>query len=114
MLVASPLAWAAHFLASYITVAIWCEKAASATQPDLGGARIAVGVYTAIALAVIGAVGTIALKRYRTDGPPFSRDDDTPADRHRFLGYATLLLSALSFVATVYVSLAALLIDDCF
>ena len=34
-------------------------------------------------------------------------------DRQRFLGYATLLLSALSFVSVLFIALPAFLIRDC-
>ena len=40
-------------------------------------------------------------------------DDDTPEDRHRFIGFSTFLLSGLSAVAVVYTGLAALLIETC-
>jgi len=41
-------------------------------------------------------------------------DDDTPEDRHRFLGFATLLLSALSAVAVLYAGLVAVFIRSCY
>ena len=38
-------------------------------------------------------------------------DDDTPEDRHRFLGFAALLLSALSAVAVIYAGPGHLLLQ---
>ena len=40
-------------------------------------------------------------------------DAETPADRDRQLGFATVLLSALSLVAVVFSALPALFIGDC-
>src|SRR5690606_34846319 len=97
-LAASPTIWAAHFLASYIMAAIWCAKASAANE-SLLPVRITVGVLTLVALIGIIIVGWEGYRRhdYGVGLPP--HDDDTPEDRHRFLGFATLLLSVLSGVA---------------
>jgi hypothetical protein len=41
-------------------------------------------------------------------------DDDTPEDRQRFLGFATLLLSVLSAVAVIYAAAVVVFIERCF
>ena len=109
----APVIWSAHFLLSYVTAAIWCEKVAG---PDGGlfGARIAIAVYTVLALAGICATGWFGYRRHRycRDGEA-PHDADTPEDRHRFLGFATVLLSALAAVATVFEALPALFFGDC-
>src|SRR6187549_3530286 len=92
LLVASPTIWSAHFLACYLTAAIWCAKYAG---PDstLGAVRVAIAVYTVFALIGIGFIGVAGYRRHtfrQTTGP---HDFDTPESRHRFLGFATLLLS---------------------
>ena len=118
LLIASPVLWAAHFLLSYCTAAIWCAKVAG---PDgsLTGARIAIAAYTAIALVGIGINGWSGLRRHHHEGgePPRGgeppHDADSPEDRHRFLGFATLLLSALSAVAVVFEALPAVFLGDC-
>ena len=112
LLAAGPLIWAAHFLASYITVAIWCAKVAGYDGP-LGGARWAVAVFTVLALAGIGFVGGVGLYRHNLGTAATPHDFDSPEDRHRFLGFATLLLSSLSAVATIFVALAAVFIARC-
>jgi hypothetical protein len=112
LLAASPLIWAAHFLASYLTAAIWCAKVADYGGP-LDGARLAIGVYTALALAGIGVVGWVGHRRQSFGTATNTHDFDTPADRHRFLGFATLLLSSLSAVATIFVSMAAIFMERC-
>jgi hypothetical protein len=111
-LAASPLAWAAHFLLSYVTAAVWCAKFAKPGD-SLSGVRVAIGVYTVLALAVIAVVGARGWRRHRHGHAPLPHDADTPEDRHRFLGFATVLLSGLSAVAVLYASLAAVFIGDC-
>lgn len=112
MLTASPTIWAAHFLASYLTAAIWCAKYAGPSE-SLGTARVAIAVYTLAALLGIGIVGTIAFRRVSFRREDMPHDDDTPLDRHRFLGFATLLLSALSAVATLFVAAVVVFVETC-
>jgi hypothetical protein len=112
LLTASPVIWAAHFMLCYITAAIWCEKVAG-PGGSLSTARVAIVIYTAIALVVIGIIGWIGYRRHSYGHADLPHDDDTPEDRHRFLGYATLLLSELSAVAVIYAALAAVFIGSC-
>jgi hypothetical protein len=113
LLAASPVIWAAHFMLSYITAAIWCAKVAGPAG-SLGGARVAIAVYTVLALSGIGYIGWLAFRRHTYGTATLPHDDDTPEDRHRFLGFATLLLSALSAVAVIYAALAAVFIGSCY
>ncbi len=108
--VAAPLVWAGHFIASYFTAAVWCERYAG-PDASLGGARVAIGVYTVLALAAIGLVAAFAWRRYRQGDDRL--DADTAMGRHRFVGSATLLLAALSALATVYSALAAVFVGSC-
>jgi hypothetical protein len=108
-LAASPALWLAHFLASYLTAALWCAKSGG----SLAGVRIAIALYTALALAGVTFVGRHALRRHRFGGSSVPHDLDTPEDRHRFLGWITLLLTLLGAVAIVYVTLPILLFTTC-
>lgn len=112
ILTVSPTLWAAHFLLSYLTAAVWCAKIVG-RDGSLGTVRVAIAVYTALALLGIGITGWIGYRRHSYGDASTPHDYDTPEDRHRFLGFATLLLSALSAVATLYVALAALFIGTC-
>ncbi len=112
LLASSPLVWAAHFLACYLTAAIWCAKYAGPDQ-SLGNVRVAIAIYTVLALIGIGFIGAAGFRRHSFGHPTASRDMDTPEDRHRFLGFATGLLSALSAIATIFVALPALFIEKC-
>jgi hypothetical protein len=113
LLAASPIVWAAHFLLCYITAAIWCEKVVSPSGA-LMTVRVTIAVYTAVALAAIGVIGWIGYRRHSYGSADLPHDDDTPEDRHRFLGFSTLLLSALSAVAVVYAALVAVFIRSCY
>ncbi|MBK8908530.1 MAG: hypothetical protein IPM60_11690 [Rhodospirillales bacterium] len=109
-LIIGPTVWAAHFLLSYVTAAVFCAKVGG----DLAPVRLAVAAYTAVALAVIGWAawrawltwgGTVAKR------PPLSRH--TVGERRRFIGLATLLLCILSAIGTVFDALPALIFETC-
>lgn len=112
LLAASPTIWAAHFLLSYCTAAIWCEKAAPAGG-SLGAAGIAIWIFTILALAAIAAIGRHAWRRHRYGDAALPHDFASPEDRHRFLGFACALLSGLSAVAVLYGALAVALVGSC-
>jgi hypothetical protein len=112
LMAASPSIWAAHFMLCYITAAVWCGVVVGRDAP-LGTARVAIAIYTAVALAAIAAVGYHGYRRHRLGDSPVPHDADTPEDRHRFLGFSTFLLSGLSFVAVVWSALAAVFIGAC-
>jgi hypothetical protein len=112
MLAASPTIWAVHLMLSYITGAIWCGMIVGA-YGSLLPARLAIGIYTALALAGIGLFGVVGYRRHRLGREEPPHDADTPEDRHRFIGFATFLLSAMSAVAVIYAALAAVFIAGC-
>lgn len=111
-LVASPTIWAAHFLLCYITAAIWCGMIVGPSGP-LSTARTLIVVYTVVALAGIAFVGTVGFRRHRLGASELPHDDDTPEDRHRFLGFSTFLLSGLSAIAVIYAALTVVFIQGC-
>jgi hypothetical protein len=90
---------------------------------------VAVLWYTAVALIGIGVVGWEGLRRHRHPSTPLgaspstplgasgmeatTHDLDSPEDRHRFLGFATLLLAGLSAVAVLYAALAVTFFETC-
>jgi hypothetical protein len=112
LLAAPPAIWAAHFLASYVTAAVWCARFAG-RDGVVGGVSTAILWFTAVALGAIGFVGWGAYQRHTHEGKETPHHEDTPEDRHRFLGYATLLLSGLSAVATIFSALAASFFETC-
>jgi uncharacterized membrane protein YbhN (UPF0104 family) len=112
LLAASPTIWAAHFLLAYCTAAVWCEKVAP-PGGGLGAAGVAIWIFTAAALAAVALTGWLAWRRHRYGNSELPHDFDSPADRHRFLGFACLLLSGLSAVAIGYSALALVLVGSC-
>jgi hypothetical protein len=124
LLTLAPTVWAAHLLLCYLTAAIWCAKFAGPTG-SLNGVPRAIAWYTAVALIAIGVVGWEGWRRHRhpstlrqAQGRPggtetTTHDLDSREDRHRFLGFATLLLSGLSAVGVIYAAMAATFFDTC-
>ena len=112
LLTIGPTIWAGHLLLSYVTAAVWCAKFVPAAGP-LGAVQTAVLWYTALALIGIGVVGWEGFRRHRHGTEATTHDLDTRDDRHRFVGFATLLLSGLSAVGVIYAALAARYFDTC-
>jgi hypothetical protein len=112
LLTIGPTIWAGHLLLSYITAAVWCAKVVPA-DGALDGVQTAILVYTTVALIGIGLVGWEGLRRHRHGTEATAHDLDTREDRHRFVGFATLLLSGLSAVGVVYAAVAAQYFDTC-
>ena len=104
--------WAIHFMLCYITVALWCGRVAGRLGP-LSTARTAIAVYTVVALAAILTIAWIGYRAQARGGGAPPHDADSPEDRHRFLGYAALLIAGLSTVAVLYSAMAALFIGTC-
>lgn len=111
-LTTAPLLWAAHFLLSYCTAAIYCAKLADPRR-SLGPVRVAIAIYTVVALAGIGVIGWAGYRRHSHGDKAAPQDAATPAARHRFLGSSTVLLSALSAVAILYAALTVIFIGTC-
>lgn len=111
-LIVGPAIWSAHFLAAYITVAIWCAKVAPGGG-SLGAARGLVASYTLVALLGIAASAWRAWRHHRHEDGRTPHDVDSPEDRYRFLGFAAFLLAALSAVGVVYSTLPILFIGSC-
>lgn len=110
MIAASPTIWGVHFLLSYVTAAIWCAKVGGSLEE----VRMLIAVYTAAALGGIGYFGARGLMRQGRSEAEIPHEEDLPEDRYGFMGFATLLLSALSAVATIYVALTAVFVESCF
>lgn len=112
-MIVAPTIWAVHFLAVYILAAIFCAKA-GAPSADIATVRWWVAGLTVLAL---GGIAACAIQAYRLghfrEGKAAPHDADTIHDRRRFLAYATLLLSGLSFVATAFVALPAVFFASC-
>jgi hypothetical protein len=117
-----PTVWAVHFLFCYVVAAVHCAKVGgiNLTEPSagisfaaLGEVRPLVAVGTVVALGLIVVSAWQAWRHWGPDLEGLPHDDATPEDRQSFLGFATLLLSGLSFVSVIFIALPAFLIQDC-
>ncbi|HUQ93817.1 MAG TPA: hypothetical protein VM120_19210 [Bryobacteraceae bacterium] len=112
LLAVSPAIWTVHFLFSYIGAAVWCGKVVG-REGSLDPMRAAIAVTALLAVAGIAFTGVAGWRKHTHEASPPPHHEDTPEDRHRFLGYATVLLSCLSAVGTIYVALACIFIRSC-
>lgn len=114
-LTVGPLLWGAHFLLCYWAAAVYCAKlSATLSATDITPLRLAIAVLTVLALAGIVVAGVFGYRRYRSGvGGAAPHDAASDVDRHRFIGFATLLLCGLSSVATLYTALVAVFFTDC-
>ncbi|CAD7039461.1 hypothetical protein REJC140_00754 [Pseudorhizobium endolithicum] len=108
----APVVWALHFIVCYVVVAIYCEKA-GVWEIDFNSIRIGLGLLTLAALGMIVLSAYLAWRQwgFGSGDPPHDRPTDH--DRRLFQGFATLLLSGLSFVAVVYVAIPLIFIAGC-
>ena len=111
-LITAPVVWAAHFLFCYVAAAVVCAKRETFAH-SFDALRVGLGLVTAVALAAILVAGLLAWRQwgFGVEDPP--HDAPTADDRRRFQGFATLLLSGLSFVAVIYAALPILFVLDC-
>jgi len=108
----APVVWALHFLACYVAAAVFCEKPGF-LGADFDNLRIAIGAVTLLALAMIVVSALLAWRQWGFGAGDPPHDDPTRRDRLLFQGYATLLLSGLSFVAVVFTALPAVFVTEC-
>lgn len=107
----APVVWAVHFMFCYIAAAIFCEKGFFGYGFDT--LQVTIGFVTAIALGMIVLSAFLAWRQWGFGSGDPPHDDPTRRDRLLFQGYATLLLSGLSFVAVVFTALPTLFIAEC-
>lgn len=102
LLVLPVAAWGLHFLAVYVSAAVYCAKASAG---GLGGAKLAIMAATVAALAALGAVAWRA-RAHR-------RDAGHAQPESRFVGSTVLMLCALSALAVLAVASVAFFFGDC-
>lgn len=110
-LTVGPAIWAGHFLASYVAAALWCGSAGAHAR--FGSVTMAFGAVTVLALAAVAWVARGGWTRYNHGEAVPSHHKDTPEDRHRFLGLATLLLAGLSAVSILFTVMAVTMLRGC-
>jgi hypothetical protein len=110
-LIASPTVWALHFLFCYVYASVLCAKAGRAEPLD--EVRLAIATATVVSLLLVAVCGYFARRESLIEGDPPPHQESTDEDRLRFLAVATMLLSALSFVAILFTALPAFIFGDC-
>lgn len=111
-MIAAPTVWALHFLLCYILVAVACAPNEDLFK-SITGARIAIAVATVAGLAFCFFAGLRAWREWKAAGGEPPHDKPTEHDRERQMELASVLLSALSFLAIVFTALPVLLVADC-
>jgi hypothetical protein len=107
----APVIWSMHFMTCYTWAALACGRLATADRFET--ARTAIVVATALAAIAIAACFAHGFRRHGRRLPDRSNDDGTPEDRTRFMAFMTMLLAALSLIATLYVGVAAAAMTRC-
>ncbi len=107
-----PTIWAVHFLVCYTTAAIYCEKAGAAPI-TFAQMRLLLALITLLALAGIVLSAWLAWRQWGFGSGDPPHDAPTREDRLLFQGFATLLLSGLSFVAVLFGAVPLVLIGAC-
>jgi hypothetical protein len=103
--------WAAHFLGCYAWIVIACGRFQNPllAQPT----AVAIAVATAFALIAITALFVHGWRRHGYELPDRPADEASAKDRTKFMAFTTMLLAALSWIATLYVGLAAWTMGGC-
>jgi hypothetical protein len=113
MVAAAPAIFITHFVMAYALASVWCAKFVPTPDGRLGGALVPFAVITLAAIGGVAWVGWDGYLRHRHQSEPPPHDMDTRGDRHRFLGFATLLLAGLSGTGIVFVTTAFLAFETC-
>tara|TARA_R110002020_G_scaffold109430_9_gene253068 strand:- start:6525 stop:6926 length:402 start_codon:yes stop_codon:yes gene_type:complete len=105
--------WAVHFIVCYGATASVCAKLGGDPAVVLT-LRLALGVFTVIALAGIAFVGWRSWLQWDfLDDGDREHDLAREEDRHEFLGHASFLIAIISFIGVIYVSLPVLVLETC-
>ncbi|NRQ17461.1 hypothetical protein [Ensifer sesbaniae] len=108
----APVVWAGHFLICYVSVAIFCAKPGLLSF-EFGSLRLGIALVTGATLVAITLSALLAWRQWGFGAHDPPHDDPTRHDRILFQGFATLLLSGLSFVAVVMTALPAMFMTEC-
>jgi hypothetical protein len=108
----APTVWALHFIVCYVTVAVFCARSL-AYGMSFDTVRLALGAVTVLALAVIVLSAWLAWRQWGFGAGDPPHDEPTRHARTLFQGFATLLLSGLSFVAVLYMAIPMIVIAEC-
>jgi len=105
----APVVWALHFQVCYALAALSCGR-----FTGLGhGAHFEIAVATGVATVLILLCFARGWQRHGYELATGANDDDSAVDRQRFVAVTTMLLAALSLIGTLFVGVAALMVEPC-
>lgn len=105
-LVAGPLIWSVHLVASYALVSVACQWGFLQSELlGITGLRLVLLVFTAIAALVVLYTGYLAYGNWRDIHDNQRNDEKLENDRYHFMVYSAVILNGL-FFAILLVSLA--------
>ena len=107
-LVIAPVIWAVHFLLCYLLTAIACAL-------GFGGVRVGIGVFTLIALALLGYVALLNFRKWTQarDASRSTREATHDAGVSAFFALNSLMLCGLSAIALIWVAAPAAMLSVC-
>lgn len=106
-----PLTWAVYFLVSYSLTGVACTSALQGA--DLFGVSLIRFILVVITLLAIGIVLGTGIRAWRYIRLTPDTDEHTGDNRSLFLGYLSLLLSALFLIALIWIGIPTLVLDPC-
>lgn len=107
-----PTVWALHFVVCYVVMAVYCAKPGFLGYTFLDF-RWLLAMFTVAALAFIVLSAYLAWRQWGFGSGDPPHDGPTTHDRRLFQGFATLLLSGLSFVAVIYTAIPLAFLAEC-
>jgi len=107
--VIAPVVWAFHFQVCYALAALSCGRFTAMGR----GAATEVALTTAVAVAIIVACFVRGWQRHGYDLAIGANDDDSAIDRQHFVAVTTMLLAGLSLMGTLFVGIAAMVVEPC-
>jgi hypothetical protein len=108
----APTVWALHFVGCYVVMAVYCAKPGFMGYTFLDF-RWLLAIFTVAALAFIVLSAYLAWRQWGFGSGDPPHDAPTARDRKLFQGFATLLLSGLSFVAVIYTAIPLAFLAEC-
>jgi NADH:ubiquinone oxidoreductase subunit 6 (subunit J) len=110
---AGPILWILHLVASYVLVALHCQwQFFSFTLFGISGIVAILVIMTLVVVAVVLYAGYLALadwRQIRATGAGGGR----VAERHRFMAYSGVLLSALFFLVIIISLVPSFVLATC-
>lgn len=107
--VIAPVVWAFHFQICYALAALSCGRFTAMGR----GAATEIAITTIIAVVLIIACFVRGWQRHGHEIAVGANDEDSAVDRQQFVAVTTMLLAGLSAMGTLFVGIAATVVEPC-